>query len=61
MNNHGKVFTISDANQLESDSIIPKRNKLLNSKQSDDTITTKKISNSFPYIKFDSRLTCYHI
>lgn len=43
MNNHGKVFTISDANQLESDSIIPKRNKLLNSKQSDDTITTKKI------------------
>lgn len=42
MNNHGKVFTISDANQLESDSIIPNRTKLLKSTYL-DTITTKKI------------------
>ena len=39
MNNHGKVFTISDANQLEIDTIIPKRDKLLDS----DTLITKKI------------------
>lgn len=50
MNNHGKVFTISDANQLESDSIIPKRSKLLNSNQSDVTITKKIIAGNKPLL-----------
>lgn len=32
MNNHGKVFTISDANQIESRSLIPKRANVLSKK-----------------------------
>lgn len=43
MNNHGKVFTISDASQIESRSLIPKRANVLNKK---DIARTKASINS---------------
>jgi DNA polymerase elongation subunit (family B) len=48
MNNHGKVFTISDASQLESKSLIPRRSSILDS--SEISKTTSIIDNRSPLL-----------